>query len=324
MEPAAVLGQARIDVGVSVGVALFPDHGEDVDTLMRHADVAMYVAKRARSGYAVYSPEQDEHSALQLSLMGELRSTIRAGGLVLHYQPEINLLTGELSRVEALVRWHHPSHGLLPPDQFIPSAEQTDMIGPLTRWVLDDSLRQLGVWREAGLDFGVSVNLSAGNLHDTSLPDLAASKLQQWKIPANRLTVEITESAIMAAPAVRTLAALSDLGVGVSIDDFGTGYSSLAYLKDLPVNQIKIDRSFVINMASNTEDAGIVRPTIDLGHNLGIEVVAEGVEDAGALQMLRDFGCDFAQGFHISRPLPADQVVDWISRRGLASTGTKP
>ena len=262
------LGEAKVDVGLSIGIAQFPEHGRDAETMLRHADVAMYVAKRNKFGYVVYSPDQDEHSAARLALMGEMRQAIRERQLVLHYQPKVDLRLGTVYGVEALVRWNHPEHGHLSPDQFVPLAEQTDLMSSLARWVMDESLAQVEEWRKSGLELTISVNLSAANLHEANLPEDIAELLARHSLPASSLTVEITESAIMAAKADKTVRRLSEMGVGVSIDDFGTGYSSLSYLKTLPVDEIKIDRSFVRDMAIDSDDAAIVQPTIDLGHNL--------------------------------------------------------
>jgi diguanylate cyclase (GGDEF)-like protein/PAS domain S-box-containing protein len=306
------LGEAKVDVGLSIGIAQFPEHGRDAETLLRRADVAMYVAKRNKFGYAVYSPEQDEHSASRLALMGEMRQAIKGRQLALHYQPKVDLRRGTVFGVEALVRWNHPERGHLSPDQFVPLAEQTDLMSSLARWVMEESLTQLKQWRQTGLDLTVAVNLSAANLHEASLPEDIAELLARHDLPASCLTVEITESAIMAAQADKTVRRLSEMGVGVSIDDFGTGYSSLSYLKTLPVDEIKIDRSFVRDMAIDSDDAAIVQPTIDLGHNLHIKVVAEGVEDDATCKMLRMLGCDYAQGYFISPPLPAEQLQEWL------------
>jgi diguanylate cyclase (GGDEF)-like protein/PAS domain S-box-containing protein len=306
------LGEALVDVGLSIGIAQFPEHGEDAETLLRRADVSMYVAKRNKLGYSVYSAEQDEHSATRLVLMGEMRQAIRGSQLVLHYQPKVDLINGGVSGVEALVRWDHPQRGHLSPDQFVPIAEQTDLMSSLAQWVMEESLSQLEKWRRVGIDLTMAVNLSAANLHEASLPGNIAELLARYSVPRHALTVEITESAIMAAQANRTVRLLSDMGVRVAIDDFGTGYSSLSYLKALPVDEIKIDRSFVQHMATDSDDAAIVQPTIDLGHNLHIKVVAEGVEDEAASQMLRDLGCDYAQGYYISPPLAAAALEDWL------------
>jgi diguanylate cyclase (GGDEF)-like protein/PAS domain S-box-containing protein len=316
------LGEATVEVGMSIGVAQYPEHGRDAETLMRRADVAMYVAKRTKSGHAVYSPEQDEHSAGRLALMGELRQAIRSHQLLLHYQPKVDFRTGHTDGVEALVRWQHPTNGLLGPDQFIPLAEQTDLMTMLARYVMSEALQQLEAWHRVGIDLNIAVNLSAANLLEATLPEMAQELLQNYGLPPSVLTVEITESAIMVAQADRTVRRLRDMGIGISIDDFGTGYSSLSYLKTLPVSEIKIDRSFVKDMAVDTDDAAIVQPTIDLGHNLRIKVVAEGVEDETTWRMLSLLGCDYAQGWFISKALPAVELEEWLrtSKWGIAET----
>ncbi|HEV3234496.1 MAG TPA: EAL domain-containing protein [Candidatus Dormibacteraeota bacterium] len=308
------IGEARIDAGLSIGIAQFPEHGRDVETLLRHADVAMYVAKRNKTGLAIYSQEHDEHSAGRLALMTELRQAIRNQQLELHYMPKVDFRTRRTYGVEALVRWRHPVRGLIPPDQFIPMAEQTDLLSSLARWVLETSLKQLDAWRRAGLELSMAVNLSAANLHEASLPEMIRDLLAKYKLDPSALTVEITESAIMVAQADRTVRRLSDMGVGVSIDDFGTGYSALSYLKTLPVDEIKIDRSFVRDMAVNPDDAAIVQPTIDLGHNLRLRVTAEGVEDEDTWLVLESLGCDAAQGFYISEALLPAELEVWLKQ----------
>ncbi|MGH2820097.1 MAG: putative bifunctional diguanylate cyclase/phosphodiesterase [Actinomycetota bacterium] len=313
-EPFLVQGLA-LDIDASTGIALFPEHGEDADTLIQRADVAMYLAKAARSGCEVYTAEQDHHSAARLSLLGELRRAIDWGELVLHYQPKARLQTGEITGVEALVRWQHPVRGFVPPDEFVPLAEHTGLIKQLTARVLDEGLRQCREWLDQGLEIDIAVNLSMRNLLDAQLPDEVARLLERWDVPPQRLTLEITESTIMADPAraLTIVSRLSDIGVGLAIDDFGTGYSSLAHLKRLPVEEIKIDKSFVMNMHANEDDAVIVRSTIDLAHNLGRTVVAEGVENEDIMQVLRTLGCDTAQGYHLSRPVPPDTLSEWLA-----------
>ena len=305
-----------ITVSLSIGIAVFPQHAEDVDALTRRADVAMFAAKRARSGFSVYSVDQEGgDNGGRVPLIGKLRYAIDQFELVLHYQPIVSALDGLPSKVEALVRWGHPSHGLLPPDDFIPSAEQTNLIKPLTAWVLNEALGQVHAWSRAGIDIGVAVNLSARNLLDDELPDAVAQLLSTWQVAPEKLSLEITESSIIAAEAEETLQRLHATGVQISVDDFGTGYSSLTYLKRLPVQEIKIDKSFVMDMATNWDGAAIVRSTIDLGHNLGLKVVAEGVEDERTMEMLREYGCDFIQGFHISRPAAAGPLGPWLRAR---------
>jgi diguanylate cyclase len=312
--PFIVEGQS-LTVGASIGVALFPDHGDDGESLLRRADVAMYVAKSGSSGFAVYSPDQDANAAGRLALTSDLRRAINHNELVLHYQPKVRYGGQRAVCVEALVRWDHPSQGLMAPEHFIPVAEQTGLITPLSRWVLNAALCQCHEWRARGFDVEVAVNLSMRNLHDPALPDQIAELLHQWSVPASSLIVEATESTIMANPtrAMGIVTRLRDMGVRISIDDFGTGYSSLAYLKRFPVDELKVDRSFVMDMHTDDNDAAIVRATIDLAHNLGLRVVAEGVENRTTLELLRELGCDSAQGYLLSRPVPADDFLNWLA-----------
>ncbi|MBI4492245.1 MAG: EAL domain-containing protein [Chloroflexi bacterium] len=314
-QPFAVEGQS-LDVGASIGIALYPEHGQDAETLLRRADIAMYVAKRTGSGYALYALEQDQHSPGRLALVGELRQAIEQDALRLHYQPKVHFKSGRILGVEALVRWQHPQHGLLAPDRFISLAEQTGLIHPLSHWVLQAALRQCQSWRQAGVELPVAVNLSARNLQDPRLPGAVAALLERWDVPPRCLGVEITENAAMADPerAMQVLTRLREMGVRIAVDDFGTGYSSLGYLKRLPVDELKIDQSFVRSMATNESDAAIVRATIELGHSLGLEVVAEGVENQTAWDLLAALGCDGAQGYYLSHPLAADELVRWVSQ----------
>lgn len=318
LEQPILLEEQSFHVGASVGIALYPEHGEDGATLMRHADVAMYVAKRSSAGFALYDPKEDQHSVSRLSLVGELRHAIEYKQLVLFYQPKINLKTGLVSAVEAVVRWDHPQRGLLLPDEFIPLAEHTGLIRPLTFFVLDEALHQLHLWQKAGLHLRMAINLSARHLQDEQLAGKIAASMQQWGVAPQLLEFEITESAIMANPlrAMDTLTQLDVMGVGLAIDDFGTGYSSLIYLKQLPVDEIKIDKSFVIDMLDNNEDMVIVRSTVDLAHNMGRRVVAEGVENQAVLNTLIEMGCDMAQGYYISRPLTATALGRWLKESG--------
>ncbi len=305
-----------LHVDASVGIVASPEHGQDVQTLMRRADVAMYAAKREGEGCSVYHVEQDRHTASRLTLGTQLRQGIEQQQLVIYYQPKVDLRTGELVGVEALVRWHHPERGLLAPDHFIPLAEQTGLIKPLSVWVLSSALEQCGRWHAQGRNFTVAVNLSMRNLHDPQLPEQVAEVLQTWAIPPSMLQFEITETVLMTNPAraLEVITQLSHMGIQLSVDDFGTGYSSLAYLKRLPVAEIKIDKSFVGEMAHDDNDAVIVRSTIDLGHNLGLNVVAEGVETRSVWDQLAGLGCDLAQGFYLARPMPADQLERWLGR----------
>src|SRR5579883_641582 len=298
------------NIEASIGAALFPEHGKDADTLLRRADVAMYIAKRNHLGYAIFSGEPDAELAGRLTLAGELRQAIDGGELVLHYQPKADLQSGTSQGFEALVRWQHPRLGLLGPDAFIPLAERPGLIRPLTGWVLAEALRQVSVWQESGLDTSMAVNLSMRNLGDPMLAETVSQQLQRFGVEPARLTLELTETAIMSDPAHKLeLERLQAMGVRLSIDDFGTGYSSLAYLRQLPVDEIKIDRSFVADMESDTDAAVIVRSIVDLGHNLGLKVVAEGVETAGCWNALKELGCDLAQGYYFSRPAAADELT---------------
>jgi diguanylate cyclase (GGDEF)-like protein/PAS domain S-box-containing protein len=314
--PVAVEGLPLVVEG-SIGIAVFPDDGDDVDTLVQHADVAMYHAKDKNSGWAFYDAACARHDPGRLTLVGELRRAIERHELVLHYQPKALLADGQVRSVEALVRWQHPERGLVPPDDFIPLVQQTGLIQPLTRYVIDAALRQVRAWSEQGWDLSVAVNLSTRNLLDNELPAQIATLLARHSVDSSRLELEITESTMLEDPA-RTktiLERLSAMGIRLSIDDFGTGYSSLSYLKRLPVDEIKIDRSFVMNMVDDEDDATIVRSTIDLGRNLGLEVVAEGVESGPIWDRLSALGCTVAQGYFLSRPLPADELTPWLERR---------
>jgi diguanylate cyclase (GGDEF)-like protein/PAS domain S-box-containing protein len=299
-----------VDIGASLGIALFPDHGEDADTLLRHADVAMYVAKRSGTGFAFYTIEQDTHSPTRLALLAELRHAIEEGNLMLHYQPKLEIRTGRIVGAEALLRWEHPQQGLLMPDDFIPLAEHTGLIRPLGLWVIDAALRQCKAWQRAGLKLKLAINLSMRNLHDPQLPETFERLLKRHGLAAGWLQVEITESALMADPehSMRVLTALERMGIRLAVDDYGTGYSSLAYLRRLPVDELKIDKSFVLDMAREENDAVIVRSTIELGHNLGLTVTAEGVEDRQTWDLLAANDCDLAQGYFFSQPLSAREL----------------
>jgi len=302
------------EVGASLGVALFPKDGEDAETLERRADGAMYHAKYTREGIAFYRPELEQASQQRQSLTGELRHAIENHHLVLHYQPKIDFATRRVSAVEALVRWQHPRRGLLYPDSFIPLAEETGLIKPLTLAVIRMAVRECADWRERGIELVVAVNISAHNVQDETFPERVAAILEELRVPPEWLELEITETGIMTNPvlSIETITRLSGMGIQIAIDDFGTGYSSMAYLKKLLVAKIKIDKSFVMDMATDANDAVIVRSTIDLGHNLGLKVVAEGVEDETAWERLQQLGCDAAQGYYMSRPLPAKELLDWL------------
>src|ERR1700712_4297801 len=306
-----------------MGLAGYPKHGTEFTALLQHADVAMYVAKKGNLGLAVYDPVLDEHSPTRLSLIGDLRSALlHPEQFELHYQPKANMQTGQISGLEALVRWRHPERGLLPPDDFMPIAERTGMIQALTDIVLEKAMSQQRVWKQAGVTMPVAINLSTRCLLDVHLPDDVGRLLTHHGLVGSDLELEITESAIMADPqrAEEVLARLAGIGVGLAIDNFGTGYSSMAHLKRLPVHEIKIDKSFVLDLEHNVSDAAIVRSVVDLGRNLGLTVVAEGVENERSWDVLHDLGCTTAQGFFLARPLTADRVLPWlISRRAQAA-----
>ncbi len=321
-EPFMVQG-LRLEVGASIGVARAPEHGEDVDTLIQRADVAMYVAKETHSGCETYEPSQDEHNLDRLALMGELRRAIDQCELVVAYQPKVELATGAVRGAEALVRWDHPQRGRIPPGAFVEHAEQTGLIKPLTLYVLDAALHQVTRWRREGLDLSVAVNLSVRSLLDHALPGEVAALLERWRAPASALKLEITESTIMADPvrARAILEELHDMGVGLAIDDFGTGYSSLGYLRALPVEELKIDRSFVVAMAASRDDQTIVQSTIDLGRNLGLRVVAEGIESEEVRGRLEELGCHLGQGYHFSRPVSGDELAAWAADRLVGEVG---
>jgi diguanylate cyclase len=315
-EPIAVHGLPLVVEG-SIGIAVFPEDGMDADTLLRAADVAMYTAKEEKTGYGFFDGSTHQLDLARLTLVGELRRALEKHELVLHYQPQALLETGEVRSVEALLRWKHPERGLIGPGEFIPLAQQTGLIRPLTLYVIGEALRQCQAWERKGLELAVAVNVSARNLLDVEFPTQVRGLLGAWDLDADRLELEITEDAVLTDP-VRTKAILEELaemGVRLAIDDFGTGYSSLAYLKRLPITQIKIDRSFVIGMETDEDDATIVRSTIDLGRNLGLEVVAEGVESEPTWNVLRDLGCTFAQGYYLSRPVPPDELAAWLMGR---------
>jgi predicted signal transduction protein with EAL and GGDEF domain len=314
-EPFMINGMA-LHIGASLGIAIYPEQGSSPDVLIQRADVAMYVAKANRTGYEYYSPESDYHSPARLELVDDLRSAINERELNLHYQPKVDFRTGRVVGVEALARWTHSQRGVIPPLEFIALAEQSALINPLTFHVLDRALEQIKTWLEKGIDLDVSVNLSLQSLLDLHLPTVVAGMLRKWDVPPAHLILEITESCMMSDP-TRTMAILNklnDMGVRLSIDDFGTGYSSLSYLKRLPVTELKIDKSFVMEMLTDESNAVIVRSTIDLARNLGLTVVAEGVATDAIYDTLIRLGCNIAQGFHISRPVPANEIEAWLQR----------
>ena len=301
-----------LDVQPSVGVALVPEHGVDPDTLLRRADIAMYVAKRSGSGTTIFSGEHELGGASRLSLLADLRAGLERDELVLEYQPEVELSTGRVAHIEALVRWRHPTRGLLSPEQFIPLAEEGGLIRRLTTWVLRHALADCRVWRASGLASGVSVNLSMRDLLDSRLPQRISSLAGAARADMRWLSLELTESALMSDPprAVDVVARLRRLGARVAIDDFGTGYSSLAYLHRLAVDEVKIDRSFVRELPGSNARA-VVRAGVDLAHSLGCIAVGEGVEGRRGWEALAALGCDAAQGWYIARPMPASALAAW-------------
>ncbi|HEX6921330.1 MAG TPA: bifunctional diguanylate cyclase/phosphodiesterase [Actinomycetes bacterium] len=318
-EPFTVDG-TRIDLEPSIGIALHPQHGTDVEQLLQRADVAMYLAKSERTGLETYAAERDTNSPGRLGLLGALRRAVDRGELELHYQPKVRVCDGSPAGVEALLRWNHPTRGLVLPDEFVPLAEQSGLMPRLTALVLDTALRQAAEWARQGLTVPVAINVSMRDLHDAEFAARLGTGLLRHALPAHLLCLEITERVLMAdvARAAATLAELDDLGVRISLDDFGTGYSSLVLLKRLPVREVKVDRSFVQRLGQPQgaeDDAMIVRSIIDLGHSLGLTVVAEGVESEAAVAQLRAFGCDGAQGWYYSPALPADEVTDWLRTR---------
>lgn len=311
---AVIIEDMLIEVEAVIGIAMYPLHGEDPGMLIRHADIAKHAAKNNVDGFNIYNPYDDPYSLQHLKLYGELRDAVNNKTLVLYYQPKIDIKTGKIKSVEALARWPHPEKGMISPEEFIPMIEQTGMIRPFTLWVLEQAIIQIKHWNKSGIDLSVAVNLSTRNLLDPNLPDYIESLLDAHQVSANNLALEITESAIMSRPesAITLLERLHDMGFELSIDDFGTGYSSLAYLKKLPVHELKIDQSFIFGLITNEDDAVIVRSTIDLAHNLGLTVVAEGIESKEILDMLAILGCDIGQGYYFSRPISSEELSCWL------------
>jgi len=306
-----------VHVDASVGVAVVHEHGDTPERLIQRADVAMYQAKTNGAGYVVYDPSADPHSARRLSLTAGLLEAIERRQIALHYQPKVDVRTGSVVGVEALIRWTHPTMGPLSPDEFIPVAEKTGLIRLLTDAVIDEALARCRVWLDEDRHVPIAVNCSALDLVDERLVDQVRRALDAHGVPASMLQLEITESSIMVDPdrAAQVLGRLHEMGVGLSIDDYGTGYASLTYLKQLPVSELKIDREFVSGVTLGDADAMIVRSTIELGHSLGMRVVAEGVEDEYVLDYLRAVGCDIAQGYYVTRPLSAPALTDWLDSR---------
>jgi diguanylate cyclase (GGDEF)-like protein len=317
LEQPVSLDGLEIEIGGSLGLAIAPAHATDPAALLKRADMAMYDAKASTGGLRVYEPDPDSDNPRRLMLVSELRTALSHGRIEVHVQPQARMSTGEIASVEALVRWNHPELGFVPPDEFIPVAERSGLVGLVTTRVLDLSLAAVADWRRQGIDLSVAVNLSTRSLHDADLVEEVSRLLRRHDVPASRLTLEVTEGSVMADPAraIALLHQLRGLGVRLSVDDFGTGYSSLSYLKSLPVDEVKIDRSFVTNLSSQTEDVAIVRAIVDLGRHLGLEVVAEGVEDQPTWTLLTAMGCDLVQGWHLARAMPTGDLVPWLRAR---------
>lgn len=313
-EQPVIVNDASLEVEVSIGIALYPDHGDDPETLLQHADIAMRVAKNTAINFSIYNPKDDPFSLRVLKLHGELRQAINEKTLALYYQPKIDIKTNRVTSVEALARWPHPREGMISPNDFIPMVERSGLIQSFTLWVLEQAIEQSKRWADSGIHIGISVNLSARNLLDPDLPSRIANLLELNKVSSESLSLEVTESAFMSRPenALKILKQLHEMGHKLSIDDFGTGYSSLTYLKKLPVHELKVDQSFVFGLTTNNDDAVIVRSTIDLAHNLGMQAVAEGVEDQETLDLLAILNCDIAQGFHMGRPMPIEELNNWL------------
>ena len=312
-----------LDINASIGIAYYPDHAEDADNLLRYTEIAMYTAKRDQSEYAIYDHSQQQHTQHHLVLAGELRHALLNEELVIHYQPKVATASGQVTGYEALVRWEHPTEGLLLPDRFIPLAEQTGLIRPLTQWTLNAVLRQIVDWRLAGKYVPVAINLSVLNLQDPHFPEQLAQLLEAWEVPPDAIELEVTETATMLDPerSVGMLEKIDQMGIPITVDDFGTGHSSMAYLKQLPMSTLKIDKSFILDMEKNLDDTMIVRAIVELGHNLGLKVVAEGVESAATLAKLQEIGCDIIQGFHVAAAMPSSHIEAWFAGHASAKAG---
>jgi diguanylate cyclase (GGDEF)-like protein len=320
-----IVAEQRLDVSVSIGSSVHPDDGDDPQTLLRKAEIAMYEAKRSHTGYEAYRTDLDEHSAGQMTLMTELREALERGAMDLHFQPVVAVPGGQLVMAEALLRWDHPTRGRLEATEFIPLAEATELMTPLTDWVLERAVGDCRRWLDAGRDVPVAVNLSVRNLTDDALAARIAAFLRTASVPPDHLTVEITESVVMAdaARSLRTMQQLRAAGIEIAIDDFGTGYSSLAYLGRLPISLVKIDRMFVGSMLIDQSSLAIVGATVGLAHALGFKVVAEGVESQNVFDRLRVLGADLAQGYHIARPMPASALVPWLEAQARREAGLR-
>lgn len=303
-----------LHIAFTMGVAMHPEHGRDAATLLRHADAARYAARKKRITHEIFTGTQDRYSLLRISLLGELQAAMDRGEICLHFQPKLELKDGFVQEMEALLRWNHPTYGSIPPGDFIPMIEHTGNIHVVTMWVIERALKQLARWSEKGLDMRVAVNISAHDFQHKGLVKAIENSLSETGISAGRLKLELTESAVVEEEqrVLKTLQALHEIGVSLSIDDYGTGYSSLAQLKKLPFDELKIDKSFVLDLDRNPDDEIIVRSTIELGHLMGLTVCAEGVESGSSLSLLRHHSCERVQGFHVARPMPGEDVPDWL------------
>jgi diguanylate cyclase len=308
------LEDMQIALELSIGISVYPEHGDRPDMLLRRADIALYTAKERRTSVSVYEAGQDERHLRQLAIINDLGPALQRGEFSLHYQPKVEAKSGEVVQVEALLRWEHPEHGSMRADEFIPLAEQSGHIRQITRWVVEHVIEQCRRWRDRGLRINVAVNLSTLDLADEDLPDSIVKCLVKYEVPPSSLVLEVTETAVMqnTAQAVRVLGRFRACGIRIALDDFGTGHSSLAQLKRIPVDELKIDKSFVLQLKDGTEDAVIVRATIDLGRSMGLQVVAEGVEDQASWDLLERYGCDLLQGYYISRPLSGEDFKAWV------------
>jgi diguanylate cyclase (GGDEF)-like protein len=325
MEGPVALDGVAVNVEASIGIALAPDHAGDAEALVRRADMALAHARSYRGVVEMYSVEHDHFEAARLKLLGQVRPALDRREFVLFYQPKIDLASDDVTGVEALLRWDHPQRGMLAPLEFMPVIEQTALIGTVTMYVIDQALRQLAEWQRSGFELGMSVNLSARNLHDPALPKQIESLLKAHATPDGALTVEVTESAAMTDTdrALRVLSALRRLGVGVSIDDFGSGHASIAYLARLPATELKIDRSLITNICESPRDEAIAQTTIDLARHLDLCVVAEGIETPDVAKRLIEIGCATGQGYLISRPLPPDEMTEWLRERTASGRGSR-
>jgi diguanylate cyclase (GGDEF)-like protein/PAS domain S-box-containing protein len=317
-QPFEVIDGLKLEVGISIGIATYPDHATSEAKLMQFADIAMYAAKRGPEPVETYDRHTNFNTVRFLTLSGELRQAIEQGQLSFEFQPKLDLLADRIVSAEALARWLHPTQGAIPPGEFIPQAEHTGMIQPFTRWSIDAAFAHLAAWRACGREISLALNLSARSVHDDELVETARALLERWRIDPARITLELTESAVMLDPdgALINLRRMHELGFRLSIDDFGTGYSSLSHLQRLPLDELKIDQTFVVNLETKQQDLVIVRSTIDLAHNLGLKVVAEGVETQEHIRLLKDLGCDYAQGYMIAEPMPADVLAGWFETCG--------